>query len=255
MRAGSIKQTLFVDNKINKSINKKNRKIMATNAAPDPKDKKKKLVMDSFKAIMPIAVPYAVKMLMNLVPEGSKVEDFFMKYKENWGKVAPAVTTLILQVTNMPEYADDIVAELSAEVARTIKEKYSDGDKLKNTSSEKAAAGSFPISFAMTSLTKDELVGFTGLVQSLPEKQRKKILALEVGSKDDTKAFIKTLVTMEEVQFKMWADVMSPVEQPKTDTALEKGIKDGWNEFTDDSKSYFQKDSYFVRLAKSRGLM
>lgn len=223
---------------------------MATTTDP----KKKKLVTDAFKAIMPIAVPFAVKKLIALVPEGSKLEDFFINYQEHWGKVAPAMTTLILQITNMPEFADDIVAELSAEVARTIKEKYSDGEKIKNPNAEKAASF-FPISFAMTSLDKNDLTVFTGLVQSLPEKQRKKVLALEFGSKDDTKVFLKTLVTLEEAQFKAWAEIMAPIVAPKPDSKFEQAVKTGLNEFSDDTKSFFKKDSYFTKLAKQKGLM
>jgi hypothetical protein len=229
---------------------------MTTNAKPtsDPKDKRKKVISDSFKVLMPIAVPYAVKMLMGLVPDGSKADDFFMKYKEHWGKITPALTALVLQLTNMPEYADEIVAELSAEVARNIKEKYSDGESLKNPKAEKVAV-TFPISYAMATLPKAELVKFTKLVESLPEKQRKTILALEVGSKDDTKEFIKTLVAMNVAQFKAWSDVMAPVAKPKADSDLVKGVKKNLNEFSEDSKNYFQKDSYLVRLAKAKGLM
>lgn len=209
---------------------------------------------NAFKLLMPIAVPYAVKQLLALVPPGSKVDDFFAKYKENWGKVSAAVTMLVLQVTKMPDLADDFVTELSAEVARVIREKYTDGENLKDITPAKTG-NEFPISAAMTSLTKDELVDFTGLLQALPEKQRKKILALDLGGKESTKEFIKILVTLNEAQFKSWAEVMSPAEKPKVETEFEKNARIGLNEFKDDARSYFQKDSWFVRRAKSKGLM
>jgi hypothetical protein len=211
-------------------------------------------LQNAFKLLMPIAVPYAVKQLLALVPPGSKVDDFFAKYKENWGKVSAAVTMLVLQITKMPDLADDLVTELSAEVARVIKEKYSDGENLIDINPEKTGK-EFSLSAAMPSLTKNKLVIFTGLLQALPEKQRKKILAMDFGGKELTKEFIKTLVTLDEPQFKAWAEVMSPADKPHVDTEFEKNIKEGLNEFKSDAKSYFQKDSWAVRLAKSKGLM
>jgi len=219
----------------------------------DPKVKKKSPA-DALKSIMPIVIPYAAKMLINLVPAGSKVEDFFVKYKSYWEKVAPAISMLVLQLTNMPDIADDVMAELSAEIARAIKEKYSDGETFKDVKPEKDS-GVFPISFAMASLNKDELSAFTVRLQLLNEKQRKKVLALELGGKDATKEFIKVLIALDETVFKAWVDVIAPVTEPKPDSAFEKAVKEGLNEFTQDSKKYFQKDSYFVRLAKQKGLM
>lgn len=215
---------------------------------------KGKVFSDAFKLLMPIAVPYAVKQLLALVPPGSKVDDFFAKYKENWSKVSAAVTMMVLQITNMPDLADDFVAELNAEVARVIKEKYSDGENLKDINPVKTGS-EFPISAAMTSLTKDELVVFTGLLKALSEKQRKKILCMEFSGKENTKEFIKILVALDEAEFKAWAEVMSPSDKPKTDTELEKNLKDGLNGFKTDAGSFLKRDSWLVRKAKEKGLM
>lgn len=215
---------------------------------------KENTTQNAFKLLMPIAVPYAVKRLLALVPPGSKVDDFFEKYKENWGKVSAAVTMLVLQITKMPDLADDLVAELGAEVARVIKEKYSDGENLTSMNPVKTG-NEFPLSFAIPSLDKDELVIFTGLLQALPEKQRKKILAMEFGGRESTKDFAKILVTLDEPQFKAWAEAISPADKPHVDSEFEKNIKEGFNEFKSDAKNYFQKDSWAVRRAKAKGLM
>lgn len=220
----------------------------------DPKVKKKG-ASDALKSIMPIVVPYAAKMLVSLVPEGSKVEDFFVKYKTYWEKVAPAVSTLVLQLTNMPDIADDIVAELSAEVARAIKDKYSDGEHLKDMSSDKGASKRFSIAYAMDMMTKAKLVTFTNLLKSLPEEQRKNVLRYEIGTKEEAQKCANTLTLLTSDQLKDWSDMMVPVKAKKPDSKFEKAVKDGLDEFSDDAKSYFQKDSYFVRLAKSKNLM
>ncbi len=207
---------------------------------------KENTFQNAFKLLMPIAVPYAVKQILALVPPGSKVDDFFLKYRENWGKVSAAVTMLVLQVTKMPDLADDLVTELSAEVARVIREKYSDGENLTGINPVKTGQ-EFPLSAAMTSLTKDELVVFTGLLQALSEKQRKKVLAMDFGGKGSTEEFIKTLVTLDEPQFKAWAEVMSPADKPHVDSEFEKNVKESFTQFKGDATTFFGKETWLER--------
>lgn len=216
--------------------------------------KKSKTLSDALVMLMPIAVPYAVKKLFALVPRGSRVDEFFEHYKEHWTAVSTVVGDFILGITNLPDLGDDLVAEFSAEVARTIKERYSEGEYLKDITSEKNGV-IFPVSIAMATLSKAELVKFVKLLNVLPEDQRKKVLALEMGGKEDTKEYTKTLVSLNEDQFKAWAAIIAPVKKPKVDTEFEKNIKEGVSEFKSDAKNYFQKDSWAVRLAKRKGLM
>lgn len=215
---------------------------------------KGKSLSDALVMLMPIVVPYAVKKLFALVPPGSKVDEFFEHYKEHWGTISTAVGTLILQITNMPDLADDLVAELSAEVARVIKEKYSDGEHLKSIAPLTATNGC-PLSAVMSSLTLANLNKFTQLLNLLPEEQGKRIRAYSSDSKDEARSLIKLLVRMTDDQFKAWADVMEPAKKPRVDSEFEKAFKAGLNEFQTDAKAFLQKDSYFVRMAKSKGLM
>jgi hypothetical protein len=220
----------------------------------DPKVKKK-TTTDAMESILPIVIPYAAKKLINLVPTGSKVEDFFIEYRSHWEKVAPVLATFIRGITNAPDLVDDIVSELSAEVARAIKEKYSDGEHLKDLSAEKGSTKNFSIAYAMDMMTKSKLVIFTGLLKSLPEEQRKNVLKYEIGTKDETKKCVNTLAQLTSDQLKDWADVMVPVKTPKPDSEFEKAAKKGLKNFSSDTRKLFKKDSYFTRIAKQKGLM
>lgn len=215
---------------------------------------KGKSLSDVLVMFMPIAVPYTVKRLFALVPPGSRVDEFFEHYKEHWGAISTAVGAFILQITDMPDLVDDFVAELSAEVARVIKERYSDGEYLKSIAPLTAVNGC-PLSSVMSSLTLANLNKFTQLLNLLPEEQRKRIRAYSSDSKDEARSLIKLLVRMTDDQFKAWAEVMEPAKKPRVDSEFEKAIKTGLNEFQTDAKTYLKKDSYFVRMAKAKGLM
>jgi len=107
---------------------------------PDTGRKKQDALSDVLKSVMPVLVPIAAKLMIDLIPSGSKLEDFLKHYKEYWDKVAPAVSTTVLRLTNMPDIVDDIMAELSAEVARAIKEKYKEEGEKKSFKAKDAAS-------------------------------------------------------------------------------------------------------------------
>jgi len=209
------------------------------------------ITSDAIKAALPEAVKFGVETFLKLIPANSKLEDVLKKYKNYWPALAPLISLTIERITNLSDIGDDILSGVNSEIARQLKEKYSDDEDINPVKTGKE----FPLSSAMTSLTKDELVMFTGLLQALPEKQRKKLLAMEFGGKESAKEFIKILAALDEEQFKAWAEVMSPVDKPRVDSKFETDVKEGLNQFKDDAKDFFKKDSWVTSLAKKRGLM
>jgi hypothetical protein len=107
----------------------------------------------------------------------------------------------------------------------------------------------------MDMMTKAKLVTFTNLLKSLPEEQRKNVLRYEIGTKEEAQKCANTLTLLTSDQLKDWAGVMIPIRAKKPDSKFEQAVKTGLDEFSDDAKSYFKKDSFFTRLAKQKGLM
>lgn len=218
---------------------------------------KSKILSDALKGVIPIAVPFAAKFIINMVPDNSKLEDFLKNYKNYWEKVAPTLSTIVMQLTNAPEFVDDIVAELSAEVARAIKEKYSDEDgNLKVSRGSKKEM--VRVVSAMALLKKAQFTKLISLINSrdVSIKQRKDILNFEVSpNQDEAIKFVATLSLLTQDQFNDWVALISPILPPKEKTELEKKLSEGWNDFQTDANKFFAKDSLVTRIAKQKGLM
>ena len=213
---------------------------------------KKKIFADALKVAMPIVVPIAAKMIINLVPSGSKVDVVLKKYQDYWGKITPALSTMVLQITNAPEFVDDIIAELSAEVVRTIKERYKDG--IVDKKNEKNIVGGVSLQISMTSLPVSTFLKLTQLINSLPEEKRQKVLNFE-SPKEGASAFAAMLTNLSSEEFKSWVDLIFPDQKPREETAFEKKTKESLKDFQEDSRRFFQKDSWLTKLAKDKGLM
>ncbi len=212
---------------------------------------KKKIWADGLKIAMPIIVPIVVKKLVAMIPAGTKVDTFFSNYKEQWLKVAPIATGLILQLTNMPDFADDMVAELGAEVARVIKEKYSDGNDFKEDSgAAKEKTPVYTLTNAMVLADKDQLLAFSILLNSISEEQRKRVLSFNASNKDDAKNLLVILAGYSETEFKIWAEVIAPTKAPHVDTEFEKNVKESLNSFKDDANSFFEKKTWLQKQAE-----
>jgi len=222
-------------------------------STPKPK---KAIWSDSLKAIMPVVVPFAAKAIVNLAPPGGKAEAIMEKYQEYWDKIAPMISTMVLQLTNAPDFVDDIVAELSAEVARAIKEKYKDGDKTESPTGIKVGSKTFNLRMAMVFAGAGTLTAFTDLLGSIDSKQQKAVLDIDAGDKEAAVAFLSGLAVMDEAQFKSWVNIMFPLPAPKPpreDSKFEKAVKTSLKEFDSDSDTFFGKKSWLEKLAEDKG--
>ena len=219
---------------------------------------KTELMDNALKTLVPIIVPYAAKFITKLIPADSKLEDVLKNYKEYWNKVTPLVSLLVLQFTDMPELADDIVAQLSIEVARTIENKYSaEGNKLPIQENHK---NRISISSAMASASKDDFVKLINLLKSVSEEQRRKILLYNLESEETAKAFISTLSSLEKQQFKDWVKEFFPTNKPKEEKKPKEENKSKTNPsaqrkgFADRMRDYLAEETWLEKFAKKRRL-
>lgn len=211
------------------------------------KKPKNAAMTDALKVAMPIVAPFVTKLIIDMIPAGSKLEDILEKYGSYWDKIVPVATTLILQLTNMPDMADEILAEVGAEVVRLVKEKYSkDAPEVKKI---KVGESFFPISSVMATAEQKELIDFMALIQSVSQKQRRSIL--EYGAKDEknAKKIFSNLALMTEAQFKDWAEIMFPTEAPKTKSELEQNLAKSMEELKRDTNNFFDKETWLEKIA------
>lgn len=203
---------------------------------------------NALKSVIPIIVPAIAKRIIDLIPPDSTLEDVLRDYNNYWNKVAPVVSLMVLQLTNLPELAEDMVVQLNAEVAKEIKLKYvSNNFGFKNLLAEKK---DFSIYLSMTALDKTDFVQFMKLLQSVSEHQRQAISSISFDSKDEAKNLLSNLIILEEEQFKAWAEIISPTEKPRVKTEFEKNAENGLKNFVTDMNTFFAKETWFERKAR-----
>jgi hypothetical protein len=229
--------------------------------------KNKSFGQDMVKMIVPKIVPTAVKIVFSFIPPGSTVDQFVAKYQDYFANAIPAITFLILQFTKAHEVVDDVLAELSAEVLRELKTRYKNGIP-KSVSVQKKGSGEKKEGYVqmddlMTRLSQENFVKLNELISGLTKNQQKDFLKYSVKLNDNVFPlpeflgiqFAERLSLLTPAQFTMWADIAFPEKPPRKETAFEKEVQQGWNEFTEDAKSKMGRGGFFANLAKKKGLM
>lgn len=227
------------------------KKDVRIKAKIDPKPES--LWRNGLKVAMPLFVPWILKNVSALVPEGSRVDKYLEVFHEWWEKNLPWISTSILQITKMPEWLDDIVAELQAEIIRTLKERYGkDGKDVATKSAAKSPENETVLIIAST-LAADKFNKFWELVASLDnEDQKADFLNYSISLKTG-KSVVSNWLKLGAPQFQMIVNTLVPVPKPKTPrepSKLEKEAKKGLDEFKEDSIKFFKKKSWLVRLAE-----
>lgn len=221
--------------------------------------RERKLFSDALKLAIPAIVPLMVKEVLGLVPPGSKIDHVLDKFQEHSGKIISTVSAAILTLTNAPEFFDDIVASLNTEVIKELKKRYSeDGEKKSLIKKAGFVDKGISLGKAAMLIPGKESAVLLKLINSdeLSKEQRSNLFDFVVSSeKTEAKEIALNLSALRKIQFLAWAELVSPKKEPIKETELEKQIKEGLEEFKADAKNYFQRDSYFVRLAKQKGLM
>lgn len=220
----------------------------------EPKKTKSKLASDALKISMPVVVPIAVEFIINKIPVGSKLDDVIRDYDKYWEKVVPLVSGLVLQLTNMPEFVDEIVAEVGAEVVRALKKRNSEES---STSEVKKSVKEnfFSISYVMATAKTKDMIKFQELLKSISEKQKKSVLGYGLNEKEDVKILFHNFISMTETQFKDWVEIMFPAEKPREKPEFEKKAEESLKKFGEDSNSFFSKETWLeksLREAKAK---
>lgn len=196
----------------------KNNSAKNSSGKDDPKKSQKQptVTADIIKSLMPVVVPFAVNFIVEMIPEGTKIDDIMKDFNKYWQKVAVAIPPIIMQFTNLTDIGDDIVAEFSAEVSRALKERYSGegGSKTKD-----------PVAAKVTVATVRDIIGI------LPTADFNKLMALIIN-KDKTSinqfldysfglkqaeaiSVLTNLAQAEQDKFDVWFDSCFPKVEPK----------------------------------------
>lgn len=225
---------------------------------------KEALFKNGMISLIPSLVPAIAKKIVSMVPENSKVEDVLKNYKNYWEKIAPGVSMLALSVIGNSELSALFVAELNAEVARAIRERYSDknGVVIKNFNhrqSEDCQKFTMTIAEATTYLKGVELAKFYQLLNSskIDVEQKRNILNFPINQDHKASlAFVETLTSLTEDDFILITNNLINFSNQKSNTKAENKQKQkkAVNKKSK-SKGFFNRESYFVRLAKEKGLM
>ena len=223
-------------------------------------DKKPTAVADLIKSFMPIVVPYGVKMIMDMIPEGSKIDDVMKNYHKYWEKIAPAISALIMQLTNLSDIADDIIAEVNAEISRALKERYKKGSGEEKSNAAKAEP---PVRDIIGMLSPDD---FNKLITRISGKDKSsidKFLNYSFGLKQAEAVKVLTnLAQADQNQFDVWFNGCFPKTEPKVPQPpfeLSKKIADAYrrianNENVKEAISYISSQLKEIRRSYSETL-
>lgn len=177
-------------------------------------DKKPTAVKDLIKSFMPIIVPYGVKLIMDMIPEGSKVDDVMRDYHKYWEKIAGTVSTMIMQVTDLSDIADDIIAEVSAEISRALKERYKKESGEDKPGTIKAEP---PVRDIIGMLSLDDFNKLIARISGKDKSCMDKFFNYSFGLKQTEAVKVLTnLAQTDQDRFDVWFDGCFPKTEPKT---------------------------------------
>lgn len=227
------------------------KKDSGSKAKIDPKSES--VWRNGLKIAMPMVVPWILKIVSSLVPEGSRIDKYLEVFHETWIKFLPFISALVLQITKMPEWVDDIVAELQAEVIRTLKERYGkDGKDVATKSAAKTAENETVLIIAST-LEEGEFKKFWKLVASLDnEDQRINFLNYLISVKTGN-TVLANWAKMGNTQFQILVNSLVPIPKqkvPREPSKLEKEVKKSFNEFKEDGEAFLKKKSWLQKWSE-----
>lgn len=218
------------------------------------KGKKKNILGDLLGQAVPTVIPWIVEKIIDIVPEGTKVDDFLRDYHKYWGRVVNTAAMLIKTVTNAPEIVDAAISELSAESTKAIIARYGPDGVIKKTNQSNLE--SYSLAELSAYLQLDGLLRFNAVLAKLLKAQQKKVLCYQVvAPKEVAKTFINNLAQMKTGQFLLWANLNCPLPEPREESELEAQIKSGWNDFTKEVEAASKHGGFFANLAKRKGLI
>jgi len=144
----------------------------------ETKRKNKSFLSDSIRQSIPMFAPVAAKMILGLVPKGSKLDDILRDYQQYWTKIIPGISVILMQAFNAPDILDDILAELSSETVEAIKERYNNDQ---SSPASKRTKDGVTLGAASLCLKKAKFMAINKLLANLSEKQRREIMNLDLG--------------------------------------------------------------------------
>lgn len=225
---------------------------------------KEALFKNGMTSLIPSLVPAIAKKIISMVPENTKAEDVLKNYKDYWEKIAPGISMLALSVIGTSELSSSFIAELNAEVARAIRERYSDGKGIvikgfargQNQAQQKFTT---TIAEATTYLKGSELAKFYKLLNSdkIDTEQKKNILDFPINKdRKASLAFVETLASLSEDDFILiTTNLINFGSQKSNNKAENKQSQKKTRTKKSKNKGFFAKESWFVRRAKEKGLM
>lgn len=224
-----------------------------TDKKSDSTDKRpESVVRNALKVAMPLVVPWIVKEVISLIPENSKWDDILKVVHEKWEKFLPAISGIVLQITKNPEWVDDVISELNAEVIRALKERYT-GEKKPSAKSATKTADNESVLMIASTLAEAEMKKFFELAFGLSdEKQKVDFLNLLIPVKTG-KAVVSSWAKMESAQFQIIVSTLVPISEPpkpKEPSKIEKQIKQGLTEFQEDADTFLGKKTWLEQLAE-----
>lgn len=218
--------------------------------------KKKTLIEDFLGEAVPVVIPTIAEKLLEFVPEGSKVDDFLRNYHKYWGKAFGAINMIVKHFTNAPEIVDSVLSELSAETARVILKRYSADGVITHPNKNAGISESYSFVNLMAYLSSTNLIAMNEKLALLPTSQKNICLRYVVVARlEVAKKFVANLSRLTNDQFIAWAGIACPEPKPREKTALEKGVGQGWTDFTKDLEAAATKGGFFSNLAKKKGLI
>jgi hypothetical protein len=218
----------------------------------ETKRKNKSFLSDSIRQSIPMFAPVAAKMILGLVPKGSKLDDILRDYQQYWTKIIPGISVVLMQAFNAPDILDDILTELSSETVEAIKERYNNDQ---SSPASKRTKDGVTLGSASLCLKKAKFMAINKLLSNLPEKQRREIVDLDLGPQTEAVAKVSMLSLLDEVNFKLWADVYCPEKKPRKETSFEKEVKSRFKDFKSDVSALPANAGFFARWANRKGLM
>lgn len=184
----------------------------------------KKWTDDAMRVAVASFVPKAVKMIMGLVPENSKLETILRDYQNYWTTILPLMNGIVLQATNAPDIVDHLLTEISSEVVEAIKEQYKKDGSRATASSKNKKQEQYLLKELMANVPSD-INALTQKIALLPKNRREACLQFNVVAKlADAKLFAHQLAIMSNIDFIAWADLMIPKAKPKKKNAIEKSL-------------------------------
>lgn len=202
----------------------------AGDATKTPK-KNANLGTDVLTTLMPRIAKWGAQMIVDLVPEGSTLDQILDNSKGYLEEISDGLIIVIKRVTNLPDIADDIMSDIQFEIIEELKKRYNGEEN--NGKNSKSAAGTPSIGDIVGIMPANEYKKLMTLISGKDKSSLDKFFRHCFGLKQDkaVQALIN-LAQADQTAFDIWFDSRFPAKPPKQPLELGKKVSKAWNDFT-----------------------